>query len=357
MHVANRVYSLDVIRGLAALAVMLYHYLNKFPRLYIPDGEAIVSFPEGKYGVHIFFLLSGFVISMSAERVDDWRHFIAHRFIRLFPTFWLSVILTYSVVSMFGLPGREVGILYMLLNLPMVSLSFGIPSVDGVYWSLTYELMFYLWIGIILKFRRLGVLDVIIFIYLLLAVFISGSDLSHTFLGKTISHILIFDYGPLFASGILLYFLYNKRNVLKNLLSLVLAFSLSLLNEPTAYGMGVVFFIYVLFIVMVFIGSASTYWVGFLFMGEISYALYLVHQNIGYVIMRHLHGIGVGYWDSVFVAITVSVLLAASITYFYEKRIVSYLKKRWKILSNRFTKHGHIITSRNPSISESSNAE
>ncbi|UQG59064.1 acyltransferase family protein [Marinobacter sp. M3C] len=74
----SRLGSLDALRGLAALGVVLFHYLPYYHEMYA-HGFALwpwlnhgLSF--GRYGVHLFFILSGFVIFMTLERNahDGW---------------------------------------------------------------------------------------------------------------------------------------------------------------------------------------------------------------------------------------------------------------------------------------------
>ena len=84
---AKRLTNLDGLRGLAALAVLLYHYTSIFPRFW-PEAEPtgfLVDF--GGFGVHLFFIISGFVILMTLEKRGASRDFIIYRFIRLYPRY------------------------------------------------------------------------------------------------------------------------------------------------------------------------------------------------------------------------------------------------------------------------------
>jgi peptidoglycan/LPS O-acetylase OafA/YrhL len=64
----NRIIELDSLRGIAALAVVFYHYTTRFDAKFqttvITDR---ISFPYGHYGVELFFIISGFVIFMSVK--------------------------------------------------------------------------------------------------------------------------------------------------------------------------------------------------------------------------------------------------------------------------------------------------
>src|SRR5690348_5033730 len=66
----GRIDGLDALRGVAALAVVVYHFTNSVRRSRLPSGGGDVwfSFPTGAYGVHLFFLISGFVIFLTVRR-------------------------------------------------------------------------------------------------------------------------------------------------------------------------------------------------------------------------------------------------------------------------------------------------
>lgn len=113
----NRFVELDSVRGIAALAVVIYHYLYRYNELYAHHGLNFDWAYWGKYGVQLFFIISGFVIFMSLERVKKPFDFIASRFTRLFPAYWIALIITTLFVYSFGLPGREVSLLVLLLTL------------------------------------------------------------------------------------------------------------------------------------------------------------------------------------------------------------------------------------------------
>ena len=95
-----RIPELDSLRGIAALCVMYYHYTHFFRfKLNYSFNEAF-DFKYGHHGVELFFIISGFVIFMSLERVSSVKEFIYKRFIRLFPTYWACLSLTLLVVSL-----------------------------------------------------------------------------------------------------------------------------------------------------------------------------------------------------------------------------------------------------------------
>jgi peptidoglycan/LPS O-acetylase OafA/YrhL len=66
------------------------------------------------------------------------------------------------------------------------------------------------------------------------------------------------------------------------------------------------------------------------FLGSISYALYLIHQNIGYIIINKMYGLGSNSHIAVFIAFLCSVILAAILTYKVEKPMIDVLRTFYK---------------------------
>ena len=68
----------------------------------------------------------------------------------------------------------------------------------------------------------------------------------------------------------------------------------------------------------------------FVFMGTISYALYLVHQNIGYVVMLEIRDRGHSENWGIVGAMVVAITLATAITYLVEKPLISLIRSHYK---------------------------
>jgi peptidoglycan/LPS O-acetylase OafA/YrhL len=85
----KRIYQIDLFRFLAAIAVVLFHYMF---RGYVQDDMLInfntigSFFKYGYLGVNLFFIISGFVISLSIKH-NSLIKFIISRFTRLYPIY------------------------------------------------------------------------------------------------------------------------------------------------------------------------------------------------------------------------------------------------------------------------------
>ena len=112
-----RVGEIDALRGLAALAVMLFHYTTRIEELYPAVGAAWFNARHGHFGVNLFFIVSGYVIFMTLQRTKHPLDFVVSRFSRLFPAYWAAVLLTFGVTQWLGLPGKSVSTSDAVANL------------------------------------------------------------------------------------------------------------------------------------------------------------------------------------------------------------------------------------------------
>ena len=144
----SRIPELDLLRFLAALAVVIYHY-----GLPADVGQPIARVTEfGFLGVQLFFMISGFVILWTATNKTP-AEFVISRLSRLYPTFWVAVLLT--AASLYVLRGTfNPGV--VLANLTMVPGPLRQPMLDKVYWTLVIEIKFYGLILCLLLARQLA---------------------------------------------------------------------------------------------------------------------------------------------------------------------------------------------------------
>ncbi|MGH3286217.1 MAG: acyltransferase family protein [Streptosporangiaceae bacterium] len=141
----SRLAWLDVLRGLAALAVVFNHFGYFLP----PTVKNTVYqwINPGDYGVFVFFLISGYIVPASLERKGSVRTFWVSRLFRLYPLYLLAVgfALFLFAVHVGGLRGEgadpETSVLSQMLMMSNVLAGENLPN---VVWSLSYEMIFYL---------------------------------------------------------------------------------------------------------------------------------------------------------------------------------------------------------------------
>jgi peptidoglycan/LPS O-acetylase OafA/YrhL len=317
-----RLVEIDALRGLAALSVVLFHYTTRFTELYQPVGAPSVTFPHGHYGVNLFFIISGFVIFMTLERTRRPMDFVVSRFSRLFPAYWGAVALTYAVTSTFGLPGKEVTLAQAWGNLVMVHGLLRIPHVDGVYWTLEVELLFYAGMFALLVGARLQ--RVHWALWVLLGLRLLYHVLEHAYgieWSWTLSRLLILKYIPWFALGICIYQT-TLGAARADVWQVRVTAAAALACLAVVDHLGLAALALVLATLVWAAASGRLRWLRHplpAFFGTISYPLYLLHENIGWVAQRAVQARGGSFDLSIVVALALSVLLATALTFGIEQ--------------------------------------
>lgn len=306
--ISARLPELDGLRGLAALAVVLYHYTTRYTQLYGRPEDLSFSLPIGHYGVQLFFSISGFVILLTLTRTRSGSDFIISRFARLYPAYWAAVLFTFLVVAHFGLPGREVSLTVLIANLTMLHSFVGLRSVDGVYWTLAVELVFYAWMYFAYKTGAIRRIEHVVVAALSAAVLLSPLAKAD-WLPRVVSVLLLIEHIPYFALGIV-FFRLRAHGINQRLVALVVA----CIGAAGLVGGGddaaVALAIASIFSMLLAgrLGLLRSSWLTWL--GGVTYTVYLVHQNFGYVIIRFLNGMKVDPTLSVLCAIAATLFVA-----------------------------------------------
>src|SRR5712691_8537939 len=205
MGESGRLEEIDVLRGLAAMCVVLSHYSTHCVTLFrqAPLGFDLQTI-YGFYAVQLFFVISGFVISLTLERSNSWRDFAFSRLSRLYPAYWAAVTLMVAVELLVF--GKTLWIGGYVANLTMLQEFIGFANLDNVFWSLTVELAFYAVMGAIFARGLLPRIEVVAAIWLALACLWSLVD---QYLGIEVPaflpRFLILRHVPFFVAGIAFY--------------------------------------------------------------------------------------------------------------------------------------------------------
>ncbi|MCB2078415.1 MAG: acyltransferase [Novosphingobium sp.] len=133
----HRIEHLDAMRGIAALLVVVQHGLERTTQYFDAPWIVLDAVNLGRFGVVLFFLISGFVIPFSFRGDQPIRNFAISRTFRLLPALWLSVALLLLVKGPAPLD-------VVIANMAMIARPLGLPELSGVYWTLSYELGFYI---------------------------------------------------------------------------------------------------------------------------------------------------------------------------------------------------------------------
>ena len=290
-----RLYLLDLFRFFAAFSVVIYHYTARPGSSNFLNWVPLTQF--GYLGVPLFFMISGFVITASAERRSPFP-FLISRAARLYPAYWIGITFTVLTLLIFAEDGKSVVQLGQYLsNLTMFNHYLKFENIDGVYWTLQTELKFY---GCV-------------FVLLYTGLFHRPKVWLSIWAGVTLLHILTHqpffmgwfispEYSPQFISGVVFYLIWKEG--IKPFTSVLLALSFamccfrayeqapSFMVSPdhetkliTILITGVFHVLFMLLATKKIVLKPSVFYTT---LGGMTYPLYLVHNRAGKAIIDSL---------------------------------------------------------------------
>jgi peptidoglycan/LPS O-acetylase OafA/YrhL len=340
---AARLAELDALRGVAVVMVLLYHYTTRFAELFPRALPLPFDFPQGEFGVELFFLISGFVITMTLDRSKCASDFLVARFSRLYPAYWVAVLLSTFVLVEAAGPFDVPSARQVAFNLTMVQGFFHVPSVDGVYWTLEVELLFYALALALFTTGYLRRLEKPLLIWLALAA-LFASPLWDAYVDPLpltggLAKLLILPYAPFFAIGILFHRLYRgEGSRLRNHGLMALALAIVVFTAPLAM-VAVTLAGCLAFSKLTRGGIPFLRLPPLVFLGTISYSLYLVHQKMGHIVMAKMadHGVDPAY--GLIVAALISIAVATALTFLVERPALNAIRDWYKKSSWRAKRH------------------
>lgn len=289
----NLIYNIQALRGIAAFLVLLIHLMSTHPSVSIGKLHHLFGW-VGPVGVDIFFVISGFVVTLCANKASERKdfknafNFIMKRLLRVYPLYWVVFI----AASIFGanlylspewLPKESEINLFFLLK----ETNYKVMAA----WTLHYELYFYLLLGFVLilapvnfwkSIAVIAVIQMAVFIFTKLH-WLSGYE------------SILFSSGFLieFTLGGIIAFLFKTGHIYKPKLSLILGlilFSIAIYSHANfaetywSIEWRIFFAISSAFLIYGFIGlEVKDKYVLPKFiqsLGDCSYSLYVWHQFI-----------------------------------------------------------------------------
>ena len=320
--------TLDIIRGLSAILIVLFHYTYAYnvrpssAGIYAADWGWSVWW--GYAAVATFFMMSGYLAAPSLVRGKTTPgKFIRKKALRFYPTYWAAMTVTTIVLYLFY---REeaISLIQYAANLTMVSQLFRIPFVDGVYWSMQCELIFCLICACLMLLRRPESLRNVLHGWIILAIALSFTlDMKAL---RILRIITIGSYCHDFIAGIVI------RNSAREghfswtsgwLLTLCLVNSIlwhGLLSPATTFFLITVGLLYFLPELDKIIPPGHSAVKAIAWIAAISYPLYLVHEMIGFTIIRRLQFYGITHPIAILIPISAAIGIAWLIHILVEKK-------------------------------------
>jgi peptidoglycan/LPS O-acetylase OafA/YrhL len=332
--VVDRVPELDLLRFIAASSVVAYHLMTAPVIGGRPDPfifgftQALTQF--GFLGVHLFFMLSGFVILWSSENRTAGQ-FVISRIARLYPSFWVCMLLTAAVVTALGFTNAPT-LHTVLVNLTMIPTQLGVPTVDGVYWTLWVEMRFYLLVFIVLVTRTMHHVERWIAVWLLACIVAAAG-----YAPRWLEFAAMAPLASFFISGCLFFLIRSRGPSLFRIVAVTTSCALCALDavqeqnsfiHGTRYPVGTVTTVVIVCAIVAFhlamgaialkpsILPASRKWY---ILGSLTYPLYLLHNQIGKALGATFDG---------HMPFTVSLLLRLAIIYGASAVIAAIIERR-----------------------------
>lgn len=271
----NHLDSLVLLRGLAAVMVCCCH-LGSPLITGNPLAPLFAGFSEyGKYGVQVFFVISGFVIPLSLLRgnytLTNYSQFLYKRLLRLQPPY-LAALLVTLIIMFLSSQVKHTAFSETASSILASLFYLHIPADNPVFWSLAVEAEYYLFIGVaylvMVYYPRL-------FLCGLTPTLLLVSYLSRDAVHALLDYSLLESIGYFLVGmiGFLVYAQIGKRMLTYGSLGATLLFLAATTPLP-AFGAA----LFTIGVILFYRVRISNFW---LFPGKISYSLYLLHFPIG----------------------------------------------------------------------------
>ncbi|MEU8123236.1 acyltransferase [Spirillospora sp. NPDC049024] len=300
----SRLRELDLLRFVAAGAVMLHHFAGVRSTVF-GGRDAQKVYPElapvghfGYLGVELFFLISGFVILMSAWGRSPG-DFAVSRIVRIYPAYWFSAVLSVVLYLLCDSaipfrPDNPDPVQRLLPNLTMLQEGVHVEPLEVVYWTLWVELRFYVLIALFacvgITYRRCVTLMVV---WLLASVYATQGN------SQLLKTLLLPDQAPYFIAGMAFFLIYRFRSNIALWLVIAACWALSAhylvqninpLNKwPGVHETVIPVVVTALYAIMALVALGKLRWLswrGFTFLGALTYPLYLVHEMVARAIVK-----------------------------------------------------------------------
>ena len=337
-----RLYSLQFLRAVAAIAVVFGHFQFDMARYVTPE-TGLPNLMIGNAGVDLFFVISGFVIVYASESLfaqpSGQRIFFQHRLIRIVPLYWIVTTIYVAIAAsapVFAKTYSVATILGSYFFIPVARLDGVVEPIVGQGWTLNYEMLFYVvFAGAVAASRRLAVAATALFLIGLVFIghVVDGLPTAVAYWADPIVIEFIFGMGIALA--------YREGLRMPRMVAvafIVVGFCLFVFfptgGSPRALVWGIPSALIVMGSVFGHFTLDSQAWRIPIIVGNASYALYLVHS---FAVRGTLFGakalsldVTKAPWLYLFVALCAAILLAIVVHYTLERPLIDALRRHAK---------------------------
>ncbi|MEO6850571.1 MAG: acyltransferase [Mucilaginibacter sp.] len=272
-----RIKHIDALRGIAAIIVTFFHLTGN-------SGLSKQTASIGKYGytgVEIFFVISGFILPYSLQKsgykFQNFSVFMLKRIARIYPAYIVAIIIG-ILITLFAhvplLPFKSI-----ISHLVFLNVILGYNTISPVFWTLAIEFQFYIVIGLSSKYFSSSNLGSVLLICIMILISLLISSPAY-----------IFHWFPFFGLGILIYnskFTGIPAWMFWLCTATIVIFVIAQYGLPEAIA-GTFALLYICFVSM---ENKTKFNAVLLWLGVISYSLYLIHWDLGrsaVAVSRHI---------------------------------------------------------------------
>ena len=326
----KKIYGLDYIRGICAVFIALYHYTVRYWDSYIglAHEKSHTGLWWGCWAVAAFFIITGFLTINNMKPDTKASHFLLKRAIRLYPAYWFGIIFT-TIFTILLDKTSFIGVIPTLINFTMLQEYLMTPCVDGVYWTLLYEVGFSLIIAGLIKLKLIKHIEKINTLWLFIII-IYKSFGKMVFTGRlyTFFNVLfLVNHAHEFIIGMSIALIIKNKKTFLSYFNIAIIFALIIPVSAKA--------VFVLISALLIFIFAKTnikfkYDKPLVFLSAISYPLYLIHQKATYLVLYKLK-INVFNFESMCIIITllaINMIIAYCVHKYIELPLSGYLKRK-----------------------------
>jgi peptidoglycan/LPS O-acetylase OafA/YrhL len=318
LETSKKVNSLILLRGIAVLSVCFCHFAQPLAKNNNLAEMFKMFHSYGKYGVNIFFVISGFIIPLSMDKarysIKYYFRFLYKRAIRLHPPYLIALALTLLVVAITNRV-KHIAFPENLTSIIQSCFYLHIPINNPVFWTLQVEAEYYIFIGgffVLLKSFPKAALCIGIIVIM----FLTRTEI--------VKHISLLKYIIFFLIGIVGYVIYNKTgSFILNMICLIslIIFSFTFYEIPASVAS-----LLTISFILLYKGPGNKFFDPF---GEISYSLYLIHFPIGVKLLNLTYNhVNPNYYIFLFV---ITLATVSGLGWFFWK----FVEKPFADLSNK----------------------
>lgn len=330
--------SIDGLRGVCAVCLVIFHMTVRYSALYLDDVFSDFLFVNrwGDIFSSVFLMISSYFLYAPYKNQFEFWKYLKNKFWRLWPLYFLAVTFIFVITRFYYLPDRTGELKDYFFNIIMLNGYIGTLYIDGSHWYMTTLLSAIIIIGI-LRYYKVDDQPVSYLIWMIAAFLINClatlTDNTSRDVIYGIGKVLCNPYVGVICVGIGFHKGINDMKNNKALLGrgwltmICLGFCISLLLLGVWRTIGMIVGMIALSVCIYFPKSLLSLKI-FVALGSISYPVYLVHQNIGYLIQNQLI-LKTGYYNRAYAVVAiVATIICGLMLNILEKNLRKFIAKR-----------------------------